>query len=59
MFHLISEFHRISATNGYVPVITETSGLIAIGGGIGALGFGGILKAHEHCTGQKTKIPYH
>lgn len=43
MFHLISEIHRISDAYGYVPVITETSGLIAIGGGIGSLGLGGIL----------------
>ena len=58
MFHLISEVHRISGAYGYVPVITETSGLIAVGAGISALGFGGILKVHEYYTGQKTTIPY-
>jgi hypothetical protein len=58
MFQLISEMHRISDACGYVPVITETAGLVAIGGGIGALGFGGILKVHEYYSGQKTTIPY-
>lgn len=58
MFHLISEVHRISGAYSYVPVITETSGLIAIGGGVGALGWGGILKVHEYYTGQKTTIPF-
>ena len=58
MFHVISGIHRISDTYRYFPGVTETSGLIAVGGGIGSLGFGGMLKVHEYCTGQKTTIPY-
>lgn len=58
MFQMISEIHRISNAYSYVPVITEVSGLIAIGTGVCLLGFSGILKIQEYYTGQKASIPY-
>lgn len=58
MSHIISEIHRISEAYGYVPVITEAYGLIAIGAGVGALGVSSVLKIQEYYTGQKATIPY-
>ena len=56
MSHMVSEIHRISDAYSYVPLITETSGLLAITEGACLLGISGALKINEYFTCRKATI---